>query len=181
MKTIKYLALVMVVFLMGTVFMGIYTLSPTYPTKTSPSTYTSWGNGGITMFAHTFVAATDTCYMVFPVPRPKAGTDTIVAVASMYSAPVGQTGTNDTSNVYWGYQWSDDNSVWSTLTELGQDSTATGVSDTYISRCHIIGSYDGTGIHPFYRLVAIGKVPSGGKLNVIGNKFYVYLIRQYNY
>ena len=177
MKTIKILSLLVVIALVCTLtLMGSYTKSATYPKPPE------WG-GGMWKFTHTFVAATDTVYFPFSVPRSRSASDTIAVRADLYVAPSGQSGATDTCNVIWYYQWSDDNSIWSALgTAVGADSLTTGVSDTYNAPVqYCVSRYTQGGIHPYHRFVAIGKIPSGGKLNIIGNKLLVYLFRPYDY
>jgi hypothetical protein len=175
MKTIKYfLILGILTIFIAPMLMGIYTLSPTFPKPTE------WG-GGIWKFSHTFVAATDTAYMPFSPPRPKGGADTVAVIVDCGAAPDGQTGTGDTVKVYFGYQWSDDNTNWSALTAIGTDSTKTGTDEVYTWTQFRLGFYTSTGIHPYYRIVAIGQTTSGGATNIIGNKILVFLLRQYNY
>jgi hypothetical protein len=177
MKASKYIGLLIVIAVVfAMTFMGLYTLQPTFPGKS----ISEW-NGGIWKFTHTFVAATDTCYMPFSPPRPKTGTDTIVVVVDCGVAAYGQSGTNDTLNVGWYYQWSDDNTNFQTATTIGIDSSATATEGVYEWKQKTISIYTDGGIHPYYRIIAIGRTPSGGKANFIGNKIIVNLLRQYSY
>ena len=174
MKALKIGGLILVLALFASTFMGIYTQSATYPT------YSQWV-GGITSFTGTFVAATDTFYFPVSIPRPRAGTDTIAFVADLGIAAYNQSGTNDTLSVTWSYQWSDDNSNFQTPTTIGSDSSATATQGVYEYKQKTVSIYADGGLHPFYRIRAIGQTPSGGKANVIGNKLLVILLRQYNY
>jgi hypothetical protein len=174
MKALKYIGLVFVLALFAMTFMGIYTQTATYPK------YTEW-SGGIWKFTGTFVAATDTFYFPFSIPRPKTGTDTIAVIADCGVAPYKQTGTTDTVKVVWSYQWSDDNTNWQTATAIGTDSTKTGTEGVYTWKQKTISIYTDGGLHPYYRIIAIGAATTGGATNVIGNKLLVYLLRQYGY
>ncbi len=177
MKTVKNLLVVCAFILLATISLygGEYTLAPTYPDVSE------WGGHGIVKYTHTFVAATDTCYMPFSVPRARAGTDTVVVSVSGGSAPYLQSGTTDTVKVYFGYQWSDNNTNWSTISALGTDSTKTGTEGVYTWVFNRITTFTPAGIHPYYRIVAIGQTTSGGATNIIGNKIMVFTLRPYDY
>lgn len=173
MKKIKFILFALVALVLLTVFMGIYTVQPTFPGKS----ITEW-NGGIWKFTGTFVAATDTFYFPFSPPRPYDLLDTTVVAAQLGVAPYSQSGTTDTVKVTWRLQYSDDNTNWSTTVALGVDSTKTGTEGVYTwTRCFVT-RFTGTGIHPYYRITAIGNETSGGATNIIGNKLLVFLLRQ---
>ena len=171
MKALKYLALFTVIVVIGTMFMGIYTVKPTVAGANIPG----W-SGGILQFDGQFVAATDTFYFPFNADRPKSVQDTIAYALSLGCSPLSTA--RDTVDVYWGLQFSDDNSNWSTLTQLATDSTKTGTVSVYTWKQYILGTYFGTGIHPYYRVVAIGKTQSGGANNIAGNHIRAYALRQ---
>jgi hypothetical protein len=177
MKTVKYFSLLIVIVLISMIaFMGTYTKTATYP-KSIPD----WP-GGVIKFTHTFVAATDTVYFPFSCPRPKGANDTIAYRADLFVAPGLQSGATDTVNVGWAYQWSDDNVTWSTALAVGADSATTGVTDAYNQPTqYCISKFTHGGLHPYNRIRAIGNIPAGGKLNIIGNKLLVYLLRPYDY
>ena len=175
MKTLKYLGFLTIVFMMATVFMGIYTIKP------RAVSVTEWGGGGIIRFDFAFVAATDTAYFPFTVPRPHSGSDSVWYSIDLGVAPAVSFGTADSSNVYFGFQTSDDNVNWNTLVRIRQDSAATGTAGVFIFHNfnYVVG--ESSGCHPYNRIVVIGETPSGGKANEIGNQVIVYCLRQYNY
>jgi hypothetical protein len=180
MKRIKYLLMLMVGVLVGTIVLSnafaIYTVTPTFPGTSIPQ----W-NGGIYQFDFTFVTATDTAYCPMVIPRPKSGTDTTWYCLNLGVAPGVSYGTADSSNVYFGFQTSADNSNWNSLTQIRVDSAATGTAGTYVFHTYNLGVYETSGLFPYVRVVVIGKTPSGGKANEVGNQVKIFGVRQYNY
>jgi hypothetical protein len=166
----KYFVLFTILAVVGMLSMGIYTVKPTRVT-TNPDWY-----GGILQFDGQFVAATDTFYFPFTASRPKNVQDTIAYALSLGASPLSTA--RDTVDVYWGLQFSDDNSNWSSLTALATDSTKTGTVSIWTWKYYVIGTYVYGGIHPYYRVVAIGKTVSGGANNIIGNHVRVFALKQ---
>jgi hypothetical protein len=170
----KYFILLAVFMIAGLLSMGIYTVSPTFPGRG----ITEWG-GGIWQFNGTFVAATDTFYFPINPPRPKSSIDTNVVALSLGAAPLSTA--RDTVKVAWSYQYSDDNTNWSTAVTVSTDSTKTGTVDVYTWKYAMITSYSSNGIHPYYRIRAIGGTTSGGANNIAGVKLLAFALRQYGY
>lgn len=141
--------------------------------------------------SHTFVAATDTAYFMFTPNQPKSQTwyDTTVARVKAFSTPLftaAADGSVDTVNIaYEVWSTSDTAGWWGGATRsksyrglwnvysIGQDSGTAGI----VSRNFTIGPSQG-GHLPFVMVVAIGKTPSGGKGNNIGNVAKVDIIQR---
>jgi len=66
------------------------------------------------------------------------------------------------------------NGVWNKFTSEGTDSSVAG----YVPRSLYVGVNRHNGRHPHTALVAIGKAPSNGKANYVGNQVEVNVINQ---
>lgn len=177
-KYLKGVAFVLVAFLMvvaiGEATGYVKTLSRT----TSPIGW-SFLSG-----SHTFVAANDTAYFMFTPAQPKFSVstayDTLTATIQVQSRPLftaAADGSVDTSNVaYEVWATSDTSGWWGGATRsksyrglwsvqsFGQDSATSGVTARTINLGRAI-----LGVQPYMMVVAIGKTPSGGKGQNIGN------------
>lgn len=132
--------------------------------------------------SHTFVAANDTAYFLFVPNQPKSTLpfDTLTATIQFQSRPLFTAATDgsvDTSNVaYEIWATSDTTGWWGGATRsksyrglwniqtIGQDSAVSGV----VSRTFNLGRSI-LGVQPYMMAVAIGKTPSNGKGQNIGN------------
>lgn len=141
--------------------------------------------------SHTFVAPTDTAYFLFTPNQPKSQSwyDTTVARVKTFSIPLftaAADGSVDSVNIaYEVWSTSDTTNWWGGATRsksyrglwntyaIGTDSGAAGI----VGRNFSIGTSQG-GAMPFVMVVAIGKTPSGGKGNNIGNVAKVDIIQR---
>jgi hypothetical protein len=116
---------------------------------------------------HTFVARVDTVYMPFTLTLP-----TNVIADTLATVLVIETIATDSSNITWGYQYSMDNSNWSTLVTIQRDSSAsTTLKITTVPLGYSVGA--GAGFHPpYFRVRMAGMAAAAGgvanKIGVIG-------------
>lgn len=149
--------------------------------KTSGTKNTSPTGWSFIQFSAPFAAATDTQYFMFTPAQLRDGDmDTTVARVHTQAVPLFTAASDasvDTVNIAWEVWVATDTTGWWggstrsktrrgiwTVTAIGQDSATAGI----VSRSFTIGNNTG-GRQPFTMVVAIGKTPSAGKGNNIGN------------
>ena len=129
----------------------------------------------------------DTLFFIFNPQAPKQDiTDTLIATIGIIAKPGTSYGAADSLQIKYEIWTSDDtsgwrkgsvtfnNGVWNKFTSEGTDSSVAG----YVPRSLYVGANRHNGRHPYTALVAIGKNPSNGKANYVGNHVEVNVINQ---
>lgn len=126
------------------------------------------------------VVSADTAYFPFSPAALYAtgnGQDTVIAVMALQSKASTVNTNGDSTYVTWQYQWSLDNSTWSTAKTLAVDSGSVTTAPipstayTYNRIVKVTANLTGTPFWstPYARVVAIGGGLSGGYHNSPGN------------
>lgn len=175
MKTsISKFAVVTALLVVGLIAFNVVTTldmqAASYTKSKSVITVTNWGN--YLRFSHTFVTRTDTVYMPFQWDRPNSPGDTLLGIVNL------KTIYSDSNRVVWTYQYSDDNTNWSTAKSIGTDSADVAAATVNYRTIEIGASIEAGygGWQPYARFVAAGATLATGISNEIGNQLQVNIL-----